>query len=116
MTAAEFSNQVEDGLECDLQGQRGVKFMHIQEQHVTFSYVCMPTSLDAASWQGSCHLLCNGANAIGGKGVFARCKHPHDKLKQAGSDFEIVIKEDAAQEWSEEAVNDGIREAFFLHE
>lgn len=75
----------------------------------------LATCLDGASWQSSCHLLCNRANSVGGKGVFPRCEHPHDKLKQTGSDFEVVVEEDAAKKWSEEAVNDGIREAFFLH-
>lgn len=72
------------------------------------------TRLDAASWQGCRQLLRNGANTIGGKGVLARCQHPHDKLKQAGGDAQVLIKEDTSQEWLEESIDDGIAESLFL--
>ncbi len=51
------------------------------------------TCLDRAGREGCRHLLRDGANAVGGKGILPRCQHPHDKLKQAGGDIEFLIKE-----------------------
>lgn len=74
------------------------------------------TCLDRAGREGCCHLLRNGANAIGGKGFLSRCQHSHDKLKEAGGDIEFLVKEDATQERFEETVYNGISETLFLHQ
>ena len=54
------------------------------------------TCSDGTRRQCCCQLLRNGANTIGGKGVLPRRQHPHDKLKKAGGDLQIIVKEDAA--------------------
>ncbi len=55
---------------------------------------CELTCLDRAGREGCRHLLRDGANAVGGKGILPRCQHPHDKLKQAGGDIQFLVKED----------------------
>ncbi len=52
---------------------------------------------------------------MGGKRVLARRQHPHDKLKKAGGDIEVLVKKDSTKKRLEEAVNDGISESLFLH-
>ena len=55
-------------------------------------------------------LLRHLPHAFSGKTVAAHRQDPHHKLHQAAGDPQIVVKEDAPEEWAEEAVDHGVRE------
>ena len=64
------------------------------------------TCPDAASRQGCCQLVWNSPNALPWQAVLALSQHAHHELKKARRDLQLLIKEDAPQEWLEESVYD----------
>jgi len=72
------------------------------------------TQPDDAGREARGQLLCDGADAVGGQAVGARCQAAHDKLEQPRAGAQAVVEEDAAQKRTEKAVNDRLGEAPLL--